>query len=62
MFRAAIRGVGTWGRTRVDSVRRKSDIIRFTDAVARGYGAFGFRKEDADLPAEFNAALGEILE
>ena len=52
------RGVGRG----VDSVQRKSDIIRFTDAVARGYGAFGFRKEDADLPAEFNAALGEILE
>lgn len=29
--------------------------------AARGYGAFGFRKEDADLLAEFNAALGEIL-
>jgi polar amino acid transport system substrate-binding protein len=29
--------------------------------AARGYGAFGFRKEDADLLAEFNAALSDIL-
>ena len=28
---------------------------------ARGYGAFGFRKDDADLVAEFNAALSGIL-
>ena len=34
MFRAAIGGVGTWGRTRVDSVQGKSDIIPFTDHSA----------------------------
>ena len=28
---------------------------------ARGYGAFGFRRDDADLVAEFNAALSGIL-
>ena len=34
MFRAAIRGVGTGGRTRVDSAQGKSDIIPFTDHSA----------------------------
>ena len=35
MFRAAIWGVGKWGQTLVDSVQGKSDVIQFTDAVAR---------------------------
>ena len=35
MFNAAIWGVGKWGQTLVDSVQAKSDVIRFTDAVAR---------------------------
>ena len=35
MLSAAIWGVGRWGQTLVDSVRGKSDEIRFTDAVAR---------------------------
>ena len=41
-------------------------VTGFKDPVidgkpARGYGAFGFRKEDEDLLAEFNAALSDIL-
>ena len=35
MLNAAIWGVGKWGQTLVDSVQGKSDVIRFTDAVAR---------------------------
>ena len=35
MLNAAIWGVGRWGQTLVDSVQGKSDVIRFTDAVAR---------------------------
>lgn len=35
MLNAAIWGVGKWGQTLVDSVQAKSDVIRFTDAVAR---------------------------
>ena len=35
MLKAAIWGVGKWGQTLVDSVQGKSDVIRFTDAVAR---------------------------
>ena len=35
MLNAAIWGVGRWGQTLVDSVQGKSDVIRFSDAVAR---------------------------
>lgn len=50
--------------------RAKSERIEraqpFTDPVidgktARGYGAFGFRKDDADLVDAFNARLGRFL-
>src|SRR5437763_4507524 len=35
MIRAAIVGLGRWGRTRVNSVQNKSDRLRFTHAVSR---------------------------
>ena len=35
MLKTAIWGVGKWGQTLVNSVQGKSDLIQFTDAVAR---------------------------
>ena len=48
MLKAAIWGVGKWGQTLVDSVQGKSDVIQFTDAVARTpakYEAFARSRE-----------------
>ena len=35
MLRAAMVGLGSWGRTMVGSVQGKSDLLRFTTAFTR---------------------------
>jgi hypothetical protein len=39
MLNVAIVGPGRWGRTLVEAVQRKSDVMRFTNV--NGLGAFG---------------------
>lgn len=56
MIRAAIIGMGWWGRTLVDSVQGKSDVIIFTAGATRT------REKAADYAANANIDLKESYE
>jgi predicted dehydrogenase len=61
MINAAIYGLGRWGRTLVQSVQGKSDVIRFGAAVARTPGS---HREFADsmgflVSGEYEAVLAD---
>jgi len=51
VIKAAIWGIGTWGQTLVDSVQGKSELVRFTTAIARSPGKY----------AQFAASRGLVL-
>src|SRR5438067_662496 len=61
MVRAAIVGLGRWGRTLVNSVQNKSDRLRFTHAVSRDPARVGdFAAEHGlNVLGSLDAALAE---
>ena len=59
MINAAIVGVGRWGQTLVNSVHRKSDMIRFTRGVTRTVARAEdyCRERDMELGDDYGAML-----
>src|SRR5215472_19355161 len=56
MIDAAIVGLGRWGKTLVEAVQGKSEVLRFTHAVTRDPGKL------RDYAAEYRLELAGTLE
>lgn len=59
MIDAAIVGLGRWGKTLVEAVQGKSEVLRFTRAVSRNPGKL--REYAADQRLELVDALESVL-